>query len=253
MSNGASHHTPASLASDLRRIVGACLTVIVIILLSMAVTTTGMKAFVPRDLLVTGAVGKPADIVSWTSLFTFQALTVLLLVVVVRRNHPAAVFYILALGPPRVDTSAIVRTFAATALPMALFSLITYLFFRAEVVKDLNLFKTLLDDTPIWIPLLVLCVGAPLSEELLFRGYLLGRLSQTRLGFASSAVLATLGWTLLHYGYSAVGLAEVFLAGLLFSWALWRTGSLWVPIVFHAIYNAIVLAVISSLALPAPT
>ena len=30
----------------------------------------------------------------------------------------------------------------------------------------------------------------------------------------------------------------------LFSWALWRTGTLWVPIVFHALYNTVVFFVL---------
>ena len=88
---------------------------------------------------------------------------------------------------------------------------------------------------------LAIVVGAPLSEELLFRGFLLSALAQSRLGYFGAALLTTLGWTVLHAGYSGLGLIEVFLAGLLFSWLLWRTGNLWVPIACHAFYNGIVL------------
>jgi membrane protease YdiL (CAAX protease family) len=95
------------------------------------------------------------------------------------------------------------------------------------------------------LALAVMAVGAPLSEELLFRGFLLGALAQTRLRFAGAALLTTIAWTALHPGYSLVGLADVFANGLLFCWLLWRTGSLRVPLLCHAIYNgSIVLSLL---------
>jgi membrane protease YdiL (CAAX protease family) len=79
----------------------------------------------------------------------------------------------------------------------------------------------------------------------LFRGFLLGALAQTRLGFAGAALISTAAWTALHGGYSPMGLADVFANGLLFCWLLWRTGSLRVVILCHAVYNgAIVLALL---------
>lgn len=83
---------------------------------------------------------------------------------------------------------------------------------------------------------LAIAVGAPLWEEMLFRGFLVAPIAAA-VGFWPAAVLVSGAWTALHLGYSAVGLAEVFLIGLYFSWLLWRTGSLWVPIACHAIYN----------------
>jgi hypothetical protein len=98
----------------------------------------------------------------------------------------------------------------------------------------------------------VVGIGAPLSEELLFRGFLLSALAQTRLGFRGAAVVSTLAWAALHAGYSALGLAEVFAIGLFFSWLLWRTGSLWVPIFCHALYNSLILLALRFVDLPAP-
>jgi hypothetical protein len=90
-----------------------------------------------------------------------------------------------------------------------------------------------------------MAVGAPLSEELLFRGFLLGALAQTQLGFIGAALLSTVAWTALHPGYSLVGLLDVLANGLLFCWLLWRTGSLRVPLLCHAAYNgSIVLALL---------
>jgi membrane protease YdiL (CAAX protease family) len=83
---------------------------------------------------------------------------------------------------------------------------------------------------------LAIAVGAPLWEEMVFRGFLIAPIAGA-IGFWPAAVLISGAWTALHLGYSLVGLAEVFLVGLYFSWLLWRTGSVWVPIACHAIYN----------------
>ena len=45
----------------------------------------------------------------------------------------------------------------------------------------------------------------------------------------------------MHAGYSTVGIVEVFLIGLFFSWLLWRTGSLRVAIFCHALYNSLIV------------
>ena len=50
----------------------------------------------------------------------------------------------------------------------------------------------------------------------------------------------------------AVGLVEVFSIGLIFSWLLWRTGSLWVPIFCHAAYNSLIVLVLRFVDLPPP-
>ena len=55
----------------------------------------------------------------------------------------------------------------------------------------------------------------------------------------------------MHYGYTAMGLTEVFLIGLLFAWLLWRTGSLRVAIFCHALYNSVIVLVLRYVPLPA--
>ena len=64
-------------------------------------------------------------------------------------------------------------------------------------------------------------------------------------------LISTALWTALHAGYSAVGIVEVFLIGLFFSWLLWRTGSLRVAIFCHALYNSLIVLVLRYVPLPA--
>jgi uncharacterized protein len=92
-----------------------------------------------------------------------------------------------------------------------------------------------------WLTLAAVGLGAPLWEELLFRGFLLAPLAAV-IGFWPAAVIASAAWTALHLNYSLAGLAEVMLIGLYFAWLLRRTGSVRVPIVCHAAYNSVLLA-----------
>jgi membrane protease YdiL (CAAX protease family) len=90
-----------------------------------------------------------------------------------------------------------------------------------------------------------------LSEELLFRGFLLSALARTALGFWGAALVATLLWTAMHVGYSLTGIVEVFIIGMFFSWLLWRTGSLRVAIFCHALYNLLIVLGLRFVDLPA--
>lgn len=102
-----------------------------------------------------------------------------------------------------------------------------------------------------WL-LFFLLVG--LYEEFLFRGYIqftlmrgLLRLAE-RLAPAHARIVAfwlsALVWSVLFFvvhiansGENPAGLFSVFLAGILFSYALWRTGSLWWGIGFHMTWD----------------
>jgi uncharacterized protein len=110
--------------------------------------------------------------------------------------------------------------------------------FGHDLTADLKSFAGLIRGPWGLGALLVIGIGAPLSEELLFRGFLQGALWRSRLGYWGAAVVATAVWAAMHAGYTAVGLAEVFLIGLVFSAFLRRTGSLWVPMFCHAFYNS---------------
>lgn len=120
-----------------------------------------------------------------------------------------------------------------------------------NVVNDLKPFAKMMSSDSWWLTLLAVGVGAPLSEELLFRGFLFAALARSRLGVAGAAVVTTAAWAALHGNYSAFGVFEVAVIGLFLSWLLWRTGSLWVPIFCHALYNTALTLLLSALPLPA--
>ena len=118
------------------------------------------------------------------------------------------------------------------------------------VAQDLRPFVQLMNSDAFWLVLFVICIGAPISEEILFRGFLFSGLAKTRLGLIGTSLVTTLLWTSLHAGYSIFGLLEVLWIGLYFSWLIVRTGSLWVTMFCHGVYNTAVAIGLMMVTLP---
>lgn len=90
-----------------------------------------------------------------------------------------------------------------------------------------------------WVVVLGSVVGAPLAEELVFRGYLQGALQQVLpppLAIASTAVVFGLCHTLPYALPTA-------LLGALFGWLYWRRGCLWPAVLAHTLHNAATVAI----------
>jgi uncharacterized protein len=86
-----------------------------------------------------------------------------------------------------------------------------------------------------------LVVVAPISEEMLVRGFLMRGWAASRLGPVGAVVLSSLAWTAMHAGYDAVALIDIFLAGLWLGWIRLRSGSIIATMILHAAQNAAVL------------
>lgn len=87
------------------------------------------------------------------------------------------------------------------------------------------------------------------SEELMFRGLLLPWLRR-RMGDGLACLLSALLFALLHL--SVLGFASLLVIGLVLARLMTRFGSLWLPILFHGLYNAVVLLLNALNARPSP-
>lgn len=148
---------------------------------------------------------------------------------------------VLALQAPASGLRVYVEALALMLLLVGTYNALLYLFAREALLGDLKIFVDIARSPARWLALASIGGGAPVSEELFFRGFLLSAFAASALGFWRGAALTTAAWTSLHMGYSVYGLVEVMLVGFYFCWLLWRTGSLRVPLVCHAIYNASLL------------
>jgi sodium transport system permease protein len=88
---------------------------------------------------------------------------------------------------------------------------------------------------PLWLVWLVIAVTPAFCEELFFRGFVLSGLR--RLGLWPAILTCALLFGLAHS--SVYRLIPTFFIGLLLSWLVWRTGSIWTGIVAHALNNGI--------------
>jgi len=133
------------------------------------------------------------------------------------------------------------RTTLGWSLILLLFAgvadLVTYSLGR-PIVPDFmfNVYQTATNKVLLWIALVV---AAPVSEEIFFRGFLFYGIQKTRWGSRGAIFLSSLIWAPLHMQYDTYNLAAVMVLGLLLGVARWKSNSVYIPIVMHALMNSI--------------
>ena len=101
----------------------------------------------------------------------------------------------------------------------------------------IDVLKTAQNDGALWLLVIAFCVAAPLSEELLARGFLYRGWSESFLRPFGAILLSSAVWTAMHMQYNWFFLAQVFSIGLLFGYLRYRTNSLWLTVILHGINN----------------
>lgn len=91
---------------------------------------------------------------------------------------------------------------------------------------------------PVWLLWLALAIGAPVFEEVFFRGFLFKGLERS-IKPTGAIILTAAIWAGIHLQYDLYNMAIIFGLGLLLGAARNRTGSLLAPIAMHALGNAI--------------
>jgi membrane protease YdiL (CAAX protease family) len=89
------------------------------------------------------------------------------------------------------------------------------------------------------LPLLWLIVGVvvPVSEELLFRGYLFSAAINANLSKVGAVIASTFIWTSVHFDQELLLLSQIVMLGILLGWSRLATNGIFVPIVLHVISN----------------
>lgn len=96
---------------------------------------------------------------------------------------------------------------------------------------------------------LAIVIAAPLSEEVFFRGFLLPGLARAPGGPVAAVVVTALVWAGIHLQYDLYYMSQVFVLGLVLGTARLHTGTLLLPILLHALVNAVALVEASLIAL----
>lgn len=83
--------------------------------------------------------------------------------------------------------------------------------------------------------LLVIGIIGPFAEELLFRGAIYSEMRKA-FSFWPTAIISGLFFGLIHMNLlqGMIG----FVLGIVLAYLIYKTGSLWIPIIFHCVYNS---------------
>jgi uncharacterized protein len=101
-----------------------------------------------------------------------------------------------------------------------------------------DVLKSAQADGALWLLVIAFAVAAPVTEELMVRGFLYRGWSESALGPLGAVVLSSLVWTAMHAQYYDWFLfSEVLSIGLLLGYMRYRSNSTWLTIVMHGINN----------------
>lgn len=84
---------------------------------------------------------------------------------------------------------------------------------------------------------LAVVIAAPLFEEILFRGFLFGGLSRTRLGGLGAVAVSSVLFGIIHTQYDLFDMSAVLVLGAVLGLSRLYSGSTWLPIGLHAAHN----------------
>lgn len=131
----------------------------------------------------------------------------------------------------------IVRGLLATFALLVIAALVGYL--TGESVSDfgLNEYRSAKDSWWLLVLLIAMCVTAPLTEELVVRGFLFRGWSQSFLGPTGSIVVTSVLWAVLHTQYDLFYRLVIFAHGLMLGYFRYRSGSTWLTVIIHSATN----------------
>jgi membrane protease YdiL (CAAX protease family) len=90
-----------------------------------------------------------------------------------------------------------------------------------------------------WLPgmLIAAVVVAPAGEEIMFRGFLFRGLVRSERSAWPGIVIISLLWASLHIQYDWTGVLQIFIVGLFLGFVRWRSGSVLLTFLLHALFN----------------
>jgi uncharacterized protein len=78
---------------------------------------------------------------------------------------------------------------------------------------------------------------APAGEEAMFRGFLFRGWARSSRSTWPAIVVISVLWAMLHVQYDWTGVLQIFVVGLFLGWMRWRSGSLTLTFLLHALFN----------------
>ncbi len=167
-----------------------------------------------------------------------QAVIVAILVYAARRSGEGALTY---LGLVRPHGRYVLLGFLCVVLPL-LFTFAHAQFDIRQIIPPEQFGRA--REANIWhmqsyLLIISAVIGAPIMEEIVFRGFLYRGLVATRLGVAGTILITSVVWAVIHTDKSPAAMFDTAVHGVIWGWLRWYTGSTWVTIGAHTANNAI--------------
>lgn len=99
-----------------------------------------------------------------------------------------------------------------------------------------DIYKTAGSLGLLWVTLVI---AAPLFEEILVRGFMLEGFRHTYLGDLGAVLITAALWAAVHIQYEFYEIFSIFVIGIILGYARLKSGSLYTPIILHAVMNFI--------------
>lgn len=203
-------------------------TVVTFVFIGVSVATDSRRVADPWEVAASGLL---LAIATWTT--TPVCLALIVVFAKIRRGWSVREYLALNRAPLGTFALWLSLTFGFVFVCEA----VSYLLGRPMIQE----YTRAMYETAYWPPLLwsALVVAAPLLEETLFRGFMYRGIESSRLGVAGACIITGFVWTALHVQYDLFVLGIVFLGGLLFGIARWKSQSLYVTMAMHFLWNLI--------------
>jgi hypothetical protein len=168
-------------------------------------------------------------------LLVSNPITIAVLALAARLARADVADYLALQWPPaRYVTTAIIWLVGLIAVSDALLFLS-----GRELVTAFQLQSYVTAAAEGWLPAMwfAAVIVAPAGEEVLFRGFLFrGFVRSDRSAWPGIAVISLL-WAALHVQYDWTGVLQIFIVGLFLGFVRWRSGSVLLTFLLHALFN----------------
>jgi uncharacterized protein len=90
-----------------------------------------------------------------------------------------------------------------------------------------------------WLPAMLAAaiLIAPAGEEAMFRGFLFRGWARSPRSVWLAIIVISILWAMLHIQYDWTGILQIFVIGLFLGWMRWRSGSVVLTFLLHALFN----------------
>lgn len=169
------------------------------------------------------------------SISTFVAALVIcpIILVITKLKRGAKVKDYLGL---RLPTMREVWRWLLVLIVFLILSDVTLILFGQPIVPDfmIRTYTSMKDPWMLWVALLV---GAPLIEELFFRGFIIKGLAGSPLRWYGAVLISSAAWALTHVQYDIYGTTLIFTLGLVLGTARVKSGSTLLTMGLHSLVN----------------